>query len=77
MRKTLKRSVCLILSLLLVALAAIAAAEEKDEVQTWLANMYFTGMGVEQSKDRAMELYRLAAELGSEEARQQLEIYDK
>ena len=36
MRKTLKRSVCLILSLLLVALAAIAAAEEKDEVQTWL-----------------------------------------
>ena len=38
------------------------------------AALYLEGLGVEQSRDKAMELYRLAAALGSEEAQRQLAI---
>ena len=108
--KTLKQRFCLILSLLLIILTVSAAAEEKNEVETWLVlareayeqedykkaaeyyqlsadqndpdgleclgYLYLEGLGVEQSRDRAMELYRLAAALGSEEAQRQLAILE-
>lgn len=37
-----------------------------------LGYLYLTGLGVEQSREKAVELYHLAAEQGSEEAQKQL-----
>ena len=40
--------------------------------QECLGYLYLEGLGVEQSREKAVELYKLAAEGGSEEAQQQL-----
>ena len=50
----------------------LAADLGNADRQECLGYLYLEGLGVEQSREKAVELYKLAAEGGSEEAQQQL-----
>ena len=50
----------------------LSADQEDPDGQECLAYLYLEGLGVEQSTEKAIALYQLAAERGSEEAQMQL-----
>lgn len=71
MKKLLKTGCSILLALMLVLAGGSAVAEDPDGLEC-LGYLYLEGLGVEQSQEKAIELFKLAAERGSEEAQQQL-----